>query len=444
MLENTALLSFIRNTIELVGFSALFLLLDNPKYSWKKTIAGYGIYTVVYIVLGTAWIVIDMISFGKFITLSIFVGALLFFPLMSADNPFQVFYNLSLQIFILIMQIVVSIWAATTFFGGNPWADVVFRLLYLVVVVWCYLRFLRKPFREISDIRPKGWLLMSVVSVGGNLFVIYYWTRPEFLMLRSKADQWVFICIWGLLFTTHLIMIQALTFMKREMTAKNEGEMAAVTSRMLTLQLELLEESVQDAKRIRHDARHHNMQIAEYVKKGELDELLQYLGRCEKDAQNHVVMAICENPAANNILGAYTRKARQHGIEVRLSVELERDIIISDIDMVAMLANLMENAIHGCIHSGVPDPFIELYVRRKGAKLVICIRNTSGNDVVLENGLPKSKDGGGIGVSSILYSAAKYGGEHDFKAADGVFSCQLLLKVPQVGKSGMSTVFLKE
>lgn len=436
MLDNTALLSFIRNTIELVGFSALFLLLDKPKYSWKKTIAGYGIYTVAYIVLGTAWIVIDMISFGKFITLSIFVGALLFFPLMSADNPFQVFYNLSLQIFILIMQIVVSIWAATTFFRGNPWADVVFRLLYLAVVVWCYLRFLRKPFREISDIRPKGWLLMSVVSVGGNLFVIYYWTRPEFLMLRSKADQGVFICIWGLLFTTHLIMIQALTFMKREMTAKNEGEMAAVTSRMLTRQLELLEESVQDAKRIRHDARHHNMQIAEYAKRGELDELLQYLGRCEKDAQNHAVVTICENPAANNILGAYTRKARQHGIEVRLSVELERDIIISDIDMVAMLANLMENAIHGCIHSGAPNPFIELHVGRKGAKLVICIRNTSGNDVVLENGLPKSKDGGGIGISSVLYSAARYGAQHDFKAADGVFSCQLLLKV--------STVFSKE
>lgn len=441
MLGNTIVLSFLRNAIELVGFSVLFLLLDKPKFSWKKTILGYGVYTAVYLVLSTVWVLADMMSFGKFVTLSIFAGALLLFPLMSADNPFQVFYNLSLQIFILIMQIVFSVWVATVFFGGNPWADVLLRLLYLAMVILGYLRWLRKPFREISEIRPRGWLLMSFVSVAGNLFVIYYWTRPEFLPLRSRTEQGIFVCIWALLFATHLIMIQALTFMKREMTAKSEIELAAYTGQMLTRQLELLEDSVQEARRIRHDARHHNLQIAEYAQRGELDALLRYLGQYEQEAESHAAVTLCENLAANTILSAYTQRARQQGIEVRLAVELERESIVSDTDLVAILANLMENAIHGCARSGAVQPFIEVHIGRKASKLVILVRNSAGAEVMLENGLPRSN--GGVGVSSILHSAAKYGGEHDFQMKDGVFSCQLLLRAYQNRTNDLSSVFLK-
>ncbi|WP_176770889.1 GHKL domain-containing protein [Eubacterium barkeri] len=428
-MDNTVLLSLLRNAIELVGFSVLFLMLDQPRFSWKKTILGYSLYTLVYLVVSTAWVIIDIYSFGKFITLSIFVGALIIFPLFSANNPFQVFYNLSLQIFILIMQIVVSIGAALAFFGGNPWADVVLRIIYLGIVVFCYFRWLRKPFQEISDIGVKNWLPMSIISVLGNLFVIYYWTRPDFLMYRGFHEQMIFICIWSLLFVTHLIMIQSLTRMKHEIMAKGEREMAAITTRLLTRQLELLDESVQEARRIRHDVRHHDMVIAEYVEKGEFDALLRYLGQYEKEAQRHAAVILCDNLAANNILSAYIRKAKQQDIEVRLDVALDQEIAVSDQDLVVMLANIMENAIRGCIHSGKENPFIALHIGRKASKLVIYACNTAGEDVLFENGLPRAKDGEGIGVSSILHSAAGYGGEHHFELKDGVFSCQLLLNL---------------
>lgn len=428
LLGNTLALSLIRNSIELIGFCILFLLLDKPRFSWKKTILGHGLFLAVYIIASTVWILIDMYSFGKFVTLTIFVGAGILFPIMSSDSPAQTIYNLSLQIFVLIFQIELSVWLATHLFGGSPYADIVFRLLYLGAAILIYLRIFRKSYRKIADSLWGPWRGICLISVAGNLFLIYYWTRPVDVMMRSAREQFVFVCIWALLFITHLMMIRTLVFMQGQMQEKQEKELATVSSHLLGQQLSMLEDSVAEARRIRHDMRHHNMQIAQYVQKGCTEELLRYLGEYEEKAEGHGIVTICDNTAADNILNAYLKKAKQHGIAVRFDVTLEKHIGISDIDLVAMLANLMENAIHGCIHSGKPEPFIELYIGRKASKLIIYAKNTAAEDIVFEDGIPKSNYGEGIGISSILYSAAKYGGEYDFQMTDGIFSCQLLLK----------------
>lgn len=431
MLGSTLSLALIRNSIELVGFCVLVLLLDKPRFSWKKTCLVYGLFMTFYIIFSTAWILIDIYSFGKFVTLTIFLGAAILFPIMSSDSAAQTIYNLSLQIFVLIFQIELSVWLSLHVFGGSPYADIVLRILYLVTAILIYLRFFRKSYRIIADSLRGPWRGICLISVAGNLFLIYYWTRPIDVIMRSAREQFIFVCIWALLFITHLMMIRTLVFMQGQMREKQERELAVLSNHLLGQQLFMLEDSVEEARRIRHDMRHHNMQIAEYVQKGHKEELLHYLGEYEREAERNAVMNICENIAADNILNACLKRAKQHGISVSYDVTLEKNIAVSDIDLVAMLANLMENAIHGCIHSGRPDPFIELYIGRKASKLVIYAKNTAGDDIQFDNGIPSSKTGVGIGVSSILYSAGRYGGEYDFQAADGIFSCQLLLKVPK-------------
>lgn len=421
-------MSLIRNSIELVGFCILFLLLDKPRFSWKKTVLAYGLFMIVYIIGSTAWILVDIFSFGKFVTLTIFAGAAILFPIMSSDSPAQTIYNLSLQIFVLIFQIELSVWLSIHFWEGSPYADITFRLFYLAVAILIYLRVFRKSYRKIADYLRGPWRGICLISVAGNLFLIYYWTRPVDVLMRSVREQFVFVCIWALLFITHLMMIRTLVFMRKQMQERQEKELATVNNHLLGQQLTMLEDSVEEARRIRHDMRHHNMQIAEYVQKGCTDELLRYLGEYEKEAESKAAVVICENLAADNILNAYLKKAKQHGITVRLDVTLEKNTAIRDVDLVAMLANLMENAIHGCMQSGKPEPFIELYIGRKASKLVIYAKNSAGKDIEFENGIPKSKDGNGIGVSSILHSTERYGGEYDFRMTDGIFSCQLLLK----------------
>ena len=171
--------------------------------------------------------------------------------------------------------------------------------------------------------------------------------------------------------------------------------------------MELLEESVEASRRIRHDARHHNAVIAEYARQGQIGELLLYLKEYEKETDKDMVEAICENTAVNNILSAYTRKARKAQIKVTLDVELDKELAIPNIDLVTILSNAYEKR-----------------------KLVICCSNTCRKETELKKGQPKPEFTGGIGVSSIIKTAQEYGGEYDFKNDEGVFIFRLIMNIP--------------
>ncbi|MDE7298634.1 MAG: ATP-binding protein, partial [Lachnospiraceae bacterium] len=73
--------------------------------------------------------------------------------------------------------------------------------------------------------------------------------------------------------------------------------------------------------------------------------LKEYAGETDEGTAE----VICANTAVNNILSAYTRKARQEQIRVSLDVELGKNIGIPSIDLVIILANAYENAIYGCM-----------------------------------------------------------------------------------------------
>ena len=207
-----------------------------------------------------------------------------------------------------------------------------------------------------------------------------------------------------------------------------------MTHRLLERNMEILEESLESGRRIRHDARHHNAVIAEYLRRGQKDELLAYLKEYERELDIRTPENICSNTAVNNILSAYTRRARREQIQVILDIEIGRNLKVPIIDLVTILANAYENAIYGCIEVKKQFPaqncFIHLMLKKKKNKLVICCRNTCRIETELKNGQPMPEYTGGIGVLSIIKTAENFDGEYDFKNDNGVFVFRLIMNMP--------------
>ena len=180
--------------------------------------------------------------------------------------------------------------------------------------------------------------------------------------------------------------------------------------RLLEQNMELLQESVESGRRICHDARHHNAVIAEYARRGQNEELLQYLEEYDREMDVHTAETICANTAVNNLLTAYTRRARRELIRVTLDVDLGGNLTIPNIDLVTILANAYENAIYGCIEVKKQSPerecFIHLVLRRKKNKLVIRCSNTCRIEMELKNGQPKPEFTGGTGAVSYTHLRA--------------------------------------
>lgn len=356
----------------------------------------------------------------------IFVATVFF---LSRSAVYQTLFLLLTYLEAFIVALFLSGFLSQRFFHGSAYVGILIRcLLQLLIVLFCTI--LRQKFQQLSQGITSGWWSLNILAA----LLLSYLT---ILVMRTYSTGFaeelqttsvfllivILVAVYAVFFHTIQLMYNAA-----------EKQRAELQSQFLLRQVEMMEASVQEAQRIRHDARHHNLQIQEYLQNGQHDALLRYLGEYERDAERNRIVTLCENLAANSILCAYSRKAMQQGIAVHTDVTLERDAGISDIDLVAILANLMENAINGCLGSGKPQPVIHVYLGRKVKKLVIVVRNTSHGEVVFENGLPKSQ-AGGIGITSILHSASRYAGEYDFRNEDGFFSCQLLLKVPEAGRN---------
>ena len=72
--------------------------------------------------------------------------------------------------------------------------------------------------------------------------------------------------------TLQLLIFHFYLHIGKEKEYERENQLIQMNYRLLERQLEILEESVESGKRLRHDIRHHNAVIAECARKGETEE----------------------------------------------------------------------------------------------------------------------------------------------------------------------------
>ncbi len=272
-----------------------------------------------------------------------------------------------------------------------------------------------------------------VVMIISILFGIGFILRPG-NMKQTPYRLYQIIVNFFLTGSLQLLVFRLYLHIGREKKYEKENQLMLMTHRLLERNIEILEESVESGRRIRHDARHHNAVIAEYARRGQNEELLQYLKEYQEETDADMPETICSNTTVNNLLSAYTRKARKENIQVTLDVQLDGNLTIPNIDLVTILANAYENAIYGCLEvkkqSKEQECFIHLMLKRKKNKLVIYCSNTCKRETELKNGQPKLEFTGGVGVLSIIKTAESFDGEYDFKNDDGIFVFRLILNIP--------------
>lgn len=294
-------------------------------------------------------------------------------------------------------------------------------------------KYLKVPVKEFSIYVEEelDWF-SAAVMIMSLVFGIGYILNPGLEHTPFRIFQiGMNLFLTGIL---QILMYRLYLHIGKEQEYQRENQLMQMNHRLLERQMEILDESVASSRRICHDIRHHNTVIAEFAQRGQYTELLQYLKEYEKITNIGVNKFICANTAVNNILSAYTRKAEKENINVTMDVELERKFPVPNIDLVTILSNAYENAIYGCMEVlkyEEKECFINIFIKRKRNKLVICCSNTCRAETEIMHGQPKPEFTGGIGVSSIVKTAEKYGGEYDFKNNNGIFVFRLIMNIPQ-------------
>lgn len=434
MLGGPVYIAFIRFAISLMGVILLFSRMSETRFGRKKTIVCYGCFSAALLVLACVWYVVDWENCVRMAAFIMYICFAVFAIFMSRDSIYLSIYKLALTFYLLAFFLIGGLETAILFFNRNVWADIITRVILILLMTFFLETKIKKEIKGFGD-----YVETEVDRFSVAVMIISLLLGIGFILNPSAKDAtpyriYQIIVNFILTGTLQLLMFRFYLHIGIEKEYEKEKQLIQMNYRLLERQMEILEESVESGKRLRHDIRHHNAVIAEYVLRGEKEELLKFLEEYDRETSRGMVETICANTAVNHILSAYTRKARNEQIKVRLDVEIGKDLAIATIDLVAILANAYENAIYACLevkkYSAERECSIHMVVKKRNNKLIIFCSNTCRIETELKNGQPKAEFTGGVGVLSMIRAAEKYDGQYDFKNDNGVFIFRLIMNIP--------------
>lgn len=329
------------------------------------------------------------------------------------------------QVFLVAMFM--SVMISRCFFHSDGDAIMWIRTVMHLCLLLVYYRFFKKRVDSVRRELTKGWWPMCLMAFLYMICLCYLSMKAQ-VSFGSEMDLPLFLLVLAAMLTGYAVVFHMIRYMRKAAMNSQIEEY----EKILEQKLEIMREAEEETKRLRHDLRHHMINIAEFARKGENEKLLQYLGKYGEEVEKTRAKHLCANPVIDNVLMAYDRRARQHGITTSYETAKVGEVAAEDVDLVAILANLMENAINGCLESGREEMYIKTRIQTKAGKLTIWMENTCKDSVTEEESSRReeAQDGfskRGIGISSILKSVDSYGGYADFKYEAGIFTSRIVL-----------------
>lgn len=406
-----------------------FAIMTERKYSVKKTVSFYFVLLTIFVCFSmlVSRVLFDIHSF--YATSLTFVSTMfvsfIIFMVTSADPACKkVFLFLSYSsifcIFFCSSAMISSIWFNDEYGVAAIYVKTIIRTLLYLPAIWAYIVFLRPAMREVPGSDKKIWRSISLVSI---LFLAVFSIFCFIYTLKNDFRAW-----YSLLFAaTVLIYFSVLWIifgMIRYMIKESRLELIEENIKYLQGQLKTSKENELFARTVRHDLRHHNKNIAAMLQKGETDEALSYIEQYNESLDAARPREFCHHVTVNAILSSFYTKAQNDGICVSVEADTQEETAVSNMDFVAILSNILENAINGCKECGSHGE-IKVNIRTVSDKTVIVCSNPCKPGLVIENNMIKQK---GIGMESMLTAARKYGGDISYSLENGILTLCIILK----------------
>ena len=125
----------------------------------------------------------------------------------------------------------------------------------------------------------------------------------------------------------------------------------------------------------------------------------------------------------NTVLTVYERRANENGISVKISAKVSRELEVSPQDLVIVIANLFENAIHATRKYKSQNKLIDISIKEDTRRLPIKVENPCRKNLAFDENLY------GVGIHSVIATTNKYEGMYDFSVGDGIFSAKISLNL---------------
>lgn len=296
--------------------------------------------------------------------------------------------------------------------------------LFIILIIFKY-------FKLSLEFKPKDMILIGlpVLSNIVSLLLIFGYE------LKSDVISTGDIAI--LIFTTALIVLSSVVLLivigKIVQDDKLKLEYELINERIKThhKSYENMNEIHDKLRYVYHDLKNHMICIKNYDTK---EEIISYINNLESQISDFDSVKNTGNKTLDIILGSKIHLCKKYNIEFEDNINISKLSFIKDIDICAIFANAIDNAIEACINI---DHEIEKRIEVKATYInefaIIKFINTKVNDIkYIDDRIQTSKDDykiHGIGLASIKYIVGKYDGEVVVNYSDNEFILKIMIPI---------------
>lgn len=275
------------------------------------------------------------------------------------------------------------------------------------------------------------WFSASLATL--LLLVIISWVSPlDFGTLAGGRVRPVALVVLGLLpflalFLFDMVWTLAANLLENARLRQENGMLLMEERRYAQLR-----DYMDSTRKLRHDFRQHLRVIDNLAHEDRKEELLAYLdqlGESTGEGQRR----LCANHAVDAVASYYDAQAASQKVTIDWLLEIPEGVFVTDVELCALLGNLVENALHAVAKLDEERRTISVTAKLLSkAMLGITVRNPYEGQVKLDRkGLPKArKRGHGIGLDSVDATVKRYDGSLQIDTEDGLFSVSILMYGP--------------
>lgn len=427
------ILSFSTIFVECVSALLFFDAFLKRKLSGGKLAASWlGMFAAFYVVLvghvppvSYLKIGFSILVYGVF-ALLVYEGNLLK-KLFLATLFYILVYGLDYVVILALMRIfnlsMEQIYASISMFIAI--ALISKTVLFLTAFI---LRKLRQSRRNQNSISVAEWLTLMIFPVFTVVTLLILGMNTQ---SGETASPWVIIDTFGLALCNIVIVI----FMERLNIEKARQRDSLILHQQVAAEMnniQALSQAYQEQRQLTHDFNNHMLAIEQLAEEGDLNKLTKYVAGISQRVAAVSTVVKSNNAIVDAVLNQKYLAAKNKGVQVEFLVGDLAGLPFADEDLVAVLSNLMDNAIKASAQAPEGQRQIRVkFTNDSESGVLLSVKNTTAgpvrvidNEVVSES--PRTLNHG-YGINNIKNVLAAYNCEYLFSYENGWFQFTLLL-----------------
>lgn len=179
----------------------------------------------------------------------------------------------------------------------------------------------------------------------------------------------------------------------------------------------------------RHDYHNHIQALQASMALEKYDEVNEYLRQLNDDLTQVDTTIKTGRVMIDAILNGKLNIAAQNEIAVNAKAKIPEGTPVTDVDLCAIIGNLLDNAIEENKRLPQEDRFIRIYIGQKNTQFYLVFTNAAGKKRDKRKSMFPSDKGAqhGLGLARVESLVKKYGGICMTDSEDGGFTAELLI-----------------